>query len=136
LFIVCWPPSLRRPQASAQPEFQVPWRASLRSPAKIEGALELNTGADLFQFEATAGQILTCYVLAGEDSNLDAYLTVELPEGTLLSYSDQNGLIDRSDSFVQMVIPEEGTYVVRVEDFLFRTGANFGYELSVNVESP
>ena len=62
---------------------------------------------------------------------------MERPDGDLVSYSDQNGLLRRNDTFVQMVIPVTGVYVLHVEDFLFGGGLeNFNYQLLVSLDSP
>jgi hypothetical protein len=108
----------------------------LALPAKIRGERTNGTGDDLFRISAQAGQVLTAFALALANSQLDAYLTVEEPDGTLVSQNDDSGLLGTADSFIQMVIPADGTYVIRVSDFFDRAGPDFDYELCVDLSFP
>lgn len=106
----------------------------INAPANIAGVI-VDDVSDLFQIQATQGQILTAYTLTERGvSLLDTYLAVERPDGTLLAVNDQNELIFRVDGFLRMAIPETGTYIIRVEDFFFGEGGGFTYNLLVRLD--
>lgn len=104
----------------------------LGSQAEIVGGIDVVADTDLYEIQAQAGDILTTYVLG--DGDLDAFMTLETPQGDLVAFNDQNGLFLRNDSFMRLVIPIAGTYILRVEDFFFDGGPNFGYRLLVRIE--
>ncbi len=122
--------------AEVEPNDSVASAQSLTLPSRIAGALGTFADTDLFQFEAQQGDLVTAYTSTPPTSRLDSYLTLEWPDGTLISYSDQSGLLRTNDSFIRMVISEPGTYILRVEDFFFGGGVDYDYELLVQLESP
>ncbi|MEE8587077.1 MAG: PPC domain-containing protein [Acidobacteriota bacterium] len=108
----------------------------LTLPANVAGVID-NEFSDLFQIAATGGQVLTVYTVTQRGvSFLDTYLAVERPDGTVLAVNDQNELIFRNDGFLRMEIPEDGTYILRVEDFFFGEGPDFTYNLLVQLDPP
>ena len=122
------------PQPEEEPNDSVAQAQQLQLPTRVDGVVSEEVGTDLFQFAAEAGAILTVYVITAEESDLDAFLTVELPNGALLAQNDQSGLIFKNDSFIRMVLPESGNCLIRVEDFFFGGGPTFDYSLVVKVE--
>ena len=102
-------------------------------PARIGGVVSVQSETDLFRIEATQGQVLTAYTLTFE-SELDSFLALESDTGELLAFSDQNGLLRRDDSFLRLVIPEDGVYFLRVEDFFFSGGLLFPYSFLVRLD--
>ncbi|HSR53724.1 MAG TPA: hypothetical protein VLV83_23105 [Acidobacteriota bacterium] len=124
-------------QASAEqePNDQVADAALLQLPARIEGAVSPAQDTDLFRFEGQAGQVLTVYTVTERGvSRLDSFLSLETPGGDFLAFNDLNRLIRRLDSFLQVVLPEDGEYVLRVEDFALGGGPSFTYELVAALE--
>ena len=106
----------------------------LTLPANVTGVIDSEV-SDLFQIAATRGQVLTVYTVAQRGiSMLDTYLAVERPDGTVLAVNDQNELIFRNDGFLRMEIPEDGTYILRVEDFFFGEGVDYIYNLVVQLD--
>ena len=120
--------------AEVEPNDTAAQAQNLTLPTRIEGSLEAFAESDLFQFQAAQGDTLTVFTLTGPDSGLDSFLTLERPDGTLIAFSDQNGLLRRNDSFIRMVMPESGTFILRVEDFFFGGGPGFTYEMAVRLE--
>ena len=66
--------------------------------------------------------------------NLVSYLMVERLDGTPLALNFLNELVFRLDAFLRLVIPDDGTYVVRMEDINRRGGENFAYNLLVRLD--
>ena len=120
-----------------EPNDTIATAQTLILPAHIEGVISLENGADLFSFEARAGEILTAYTLTDRSrSRLDSYLALERDDGTLLAFNDLNRLFRRLDAFLRMRISQDGTYLLRLEDFFLRGDLDFGYHLLVRLESP
>ena len=67
----------------------------------------------------------------GTASQLDSYLRLEKADATLVATSDQNGLYGQDDSFVHVVLPDDGQYYVRVSDYFNSGGASYSYKLHV-----
>jgi hypothetical protein len=65
----------------------------------------------------------------GTGSSLDSVLRLEKADGTLFASNDQNGLYGQNDSFVQVALPEDGRYNLRVSNYSSSGGANYGYRL-------
>ncbi len=121
----------------AEPNNSVGDAQALTLPANVTGVIDTQDGRDLFQIAATQGQVLTVYTVTEKGvSVLDTYLAVERPDGIVLAVNDQNELIFRDDGFLRMEIPEDGTYILRVEDFFFGEGADFTYNLLVRLDPP
>ena len=107
----------------------------LTLPTNVTGVID--DVSDLFQITATQGQVLTVFTVTQRGvSFLDTYLAVERPDGTVLAVNDQNELIFRNDGFLRMEIPEDGTYIIRVEDFFFEESSDFTYNLLVQLDPP
>lgn len=123
------------PIPEVEPNDSAATAQALTLPANISGTIE-DEFSDLFQITAAQGQILTVYTVTERgSSNLDTYLAVERPDGTLLAVNDQNELIFRVDGFLRMEIPEAGTYIIRVEDFFFGQGPDYTYNLLVQLDA-
>ncbi len=86
---------------------------------------------DCFRFPATAGQRLLIDCMAQQlDSRMDATLELADQSGRVLALARD----DRSrDPLIDLVIPADGAYIVRLYDFTYGGGAEHVYRLSVSV---
>ncbi|HSR70108.1 MAG TPA: hypothetical protein VLU25_19420 [Acidobacteriota bacterium] len=107
----------------------------LQLPARVSGVVTPVQDTDLFSFQASQGDILTVYTQTERGvSRLDSFLSLETPSGELLAFNDLNRLLRRFDSFLQVVLPDDGEYVLRVEDFALQGGPAFTYDLVVSLQ--
>jgi len=95
----------------------------------VNGTFEANA-EDWFKFPAKKGTRLLVDVLAQRiDSKADATLVLYDAAGHELARSrDAN----RRDPFIDVVIPADGEYLVKVYDFIFAGGAEYFYRLAVH----
>lgn len=85
----------------------------------VNGSSDQND-QDVFRFTARKGQRLTIQVLAGRlDSMLDANLTLQNAAGATLA---ANGDYFGRDPFLDFTAPQDGEYLVAVNDLSFRGG--------------
>lgn len=83
---------------------------------------------DVFRFAARKGQRLVVECQAGKlDSAMDATLSVTTAEGKLLA---SNGDYYGRDPLVDLLIPEEGDYLIKLHDLSYRGG--YPYRLIVS----
>ena len=83
----------------------------LQSGQGVEGSLEGAVSAQLYAFNATAGDIVTVSVVQTQNSPLDPFLVVLNNAGGVLAADDNSGEIPNSAA-AQITIPENGTYFV------------------------
>ncbi|PYV11456.1 MAG: hypothetical protein DMG07_19185, partial [Acidobacteria bacterium] len=106
-------------------------------PVVISGNISFAGDVDYFQFTANQGDVVTALVsTASLGSALDSVLYLLNSEGTTLAYNDENGLFYQSDSFLQAVLPSDGTYYLVVTDYSSRGGVNGTYRLHVQLQKP
>ncbi len=92
---------------------------------------QLNGGADVdwYRFSATAGQRWVIQASAARiDSPASVVLTVFAPDGRVLGESRRVGI---NDPTLDMKIPSDGTYLVRVRDLLYAGGNDYVYRLTM-----
>ena len=108
----------------------IPQAMPLTAPARVSAGMGTSGDVDCFRFTGTSGDIVT--VLTDSRSlvsGANTVLTLLDPSGAVLARNDQNRLLLCNDSFIQAVLPQAGTYAVRVEESENRGGPSFGYEL-------
>jgi hypothetical protein len=94
----------------------------------VNGTLGTATDVDCFRFQGKRGLHLVATCRAADlDSRLSAVLELLGPDGRRLAYDREEM---RHDPVVDAVLPEDGTYLIKVHDFLFRGGPEYGYRLS------
>ena len=94
----------------------------------VNGTLGSATDVDFFRFQGRRGLHLVATCRAADlDSRLSAVLELLGPDGRRLAYRREEL---RHDPVVDAVLPEDGTYLIKVHDFLFRGGPEYGYRLS------
>ncbi|RPI17536.1 MAG: hypothetical protein EHM61_29230 [Acidobacteria bacterium] len=104
----------------------------LTLPALVNGAISANTGQDFFSFTGKQGDVITAMAeTEGMNSDLDTILTLQDSSGATVSSNDQNFLFYQNDSFLELVLPADGTYYLRVTSWTEEGGASFVYRLHV-----
>jgi hypothetical protein len=119
-----WPEAQER-----EPNNELSQAQRVTIPAVINGRIDSATDVDHYVFAAKKGQrlIVNCYA-ARIDSPLDATLMLLDGKGKELAYSgDYYG----KDPFLDVTIPEDGDYVVKVWDFVYSGGGDYVYRLHV-----
>jgi|WetSurSiteA1Bulk_404760.scaffolds.fasta_scaffold11373_1 hypothetical protein len=117
---------------------------SVSLPAIITGRIGSDSDQDLFKFTGSAGDVLTVICDTTQiDSDLDSLMWVY--DSTLatdsfpvpIAHNDQNGLVPgtfpQNDSFIQIVLPEDGTYYILLADFNGEGGIYYGYRLHASL---
>jgi hypothetical protein len=103
----------------------------------VERHLHRQPGVFVFQFSGRQGDAVTALVsTASLGSGLDSVLYLLNSDGTVFAGNDDNGLFFQSDSFIQAVLPADGTYYLVVTDAQGRGSANGYYRLHVQFLTP
>jgi hypothetical protein len=102
----------------------------------VSGAIGTMGDADIYKFTGQSGNRISVLCAAQSigsslDSVLEIYSSRDL--NAPIAYNDQNGLDPQgypsNDSFIQMVLPETGTYYIVVYDFWGGGGSSYTYNL-------
>ena len=109
----------------------------------INGRIEKPGDFDCFRFEGRRGDTLSIEVLARRlDSPLDARLVLLDPEEHIVAISDDEvdrgaGLVTHhADSLLHTELPENGSYVIRLDDLQGKGGHEYAYRLRIGKEHP
>jgi hypothetical protein len=106
-------------------------------PVVMSGNISIAGDVDYFQFTGKQGDVVTALVsTASLGSALDSVLYLLNSDGTTFTSNDENGLFFQSDSFLQAVLPSDGTYYLAVTDYSSRGGVNGTYRLHVQLMTP
>jgi hypothetical protein len=110
----------------------------INPPVVVAGNISVAGDIDYFQFTGTKGDVVTALVSTTNlNSALDSVLYLLNSDGrTILAQNDEEGLFFTSDSFVQAVLPADGTYYLAVTDYSSRGGVNGTYRLHVQFLKP
>ena len=94
----------------------------------MNGAIGAATDVDFFRFSGKRGQhfVVTCRA-SDLDSRLSAVIELTAPDGRRLGYAREEL---RHDPVIDAVLPEDGSYLLKVHDFLFRGGPEYVYRIS------
>jgi hypothetical protein len=94
----------------------------------VNGVIGGDTDVDIFRFQGKRGQhiVATCRA-ADLDSRLSAVIELLGADGRRLAYAREER---RHDPMVDVILPEDGRYLLKVHDFLFRGGPEYVYRLS------
>jgi hypothetical protein len=108
---------------------------SLSGSSVIEGSISPSGDLDTYKFAAQKGDIITIIGdTTQKNSNLDPMIVLFDANLTAISANDQNGLTTKSknsgDSFIQCVIPKDGTYYIMIVDY---HGGAGDYVLHINL---
>jgi len=103
---------------------------ALSGNSLIAGKIDSAGDIDYYSFTGKRGDVISAIVdTQGLNSALDSAINLEKSDGTLVMQNDQNGLALQNDSFLQAVLPEDGTYYLRVFDYFGNGGAGYAYRL-------
>lgn len=95
----------------------------------INAAIGGGADIDYFRFEGKKGQrILVACNAVQLDSRLTATTELYDPNGRRLAYARGDS---RLDPVLDFTVPADGQYAVKVYDFLYRGGSEYGYRLIV-----
>jgi Bacterial pre-peptidase C-terminal domain len=94
--------------------------------SRINGA----TDVDWYKFTGTAGQrILIDCVARRIDSKLDAALEIYNTAGKRLDFARKN--LVSQDALIDLTLPADGVYFVKVYDFTYAGGEDYPYRLTI-----
>lgn len=104
---------------------------SISSPALLTGFVGVAGAYYFFKFTGHQGDIVsTICDTQGLNSYLDSVLYVVMSDGiTVIAVNDQNGLYSENDSFLQVVLPSDGTYYIVVTDYYQGGSSAYPYRL-------
>ncbi len=105
----------------------------------IEGSIEADDDYDYFVFSRMAGERVSIICETPDpNSYLDSVLAIYDSNLELIAYNDQNGLAPglypEDDSFIQVVLPENGIYYIEVTDYYYMGHPDDTYRLHVKFQ--
>jgi hypothetical protein len=101
----------------------------------ISGNISSRTDLDAFRFSGRRGDIVSVICdTQGLNSSLDSILFIA-NSSSAIAWNDENGLYRQGDSFLQAVLPADGTYYLVVGDSYYGGGANYNYRLHIRLAS-
>jgi hypothetical protein len=104
-------------------------------PAAMCGIIEKAGDVDRFRFAAKKGEVWDFNLVARTiRSPLDGVMRIRNAKGDGLAGSDDNG--GRPDSYFRYTIPEDGEYIVEVEDHLHQGGLAHLYRVEITRPAP
>jgi hypothetical protein len=115
------------PVVEKEPNHSPSEAQSVDLPAIIVGAIRQPLEVDYFRFNARKSQRLIFEVIASRiGSRLDSSLYLYDVYGKEVAHDeDTNGL----DSLIDYTVPEDGQYVLKIQDLRFQGGGDFGYRI-------
>jgi hypothetical protein len=120
-----------RPEAREAEPNNTPAQANtIAVNAVVNGRMDGQADVDCFAFEGKAGRRVFLDLAAERiDSRLDAVLHVLDPSGAEIALAhDHFG----PDPFLDLTLPADGRYVVRVHDVIYNGSAEYGYRLALH----
>jgi hypothetical protein len=94
----------------------------------VNGTIGSETDVDVYRFAGKKGQRFVAFCRAADlDSRLAPVLELADAEGRRLGYARQER---QKDPVVDVTLPADATYFLRVHDLLYRGGAEYGYRVS------
>lgn len=120
--------------AETEPNNSMAQAYMLSGNTLITGSIGSSGDLDFYGFSGHAGDLVTAMVdTAGLNSNLDSVIRLQKSTGELVTENDQNGLSSQNDSFLQVILPADGTYYFRVSDYYGNYGSQYTYRLHAMV---
>ena len=117
--------------AEKEPNNDVEQAHKIEIGTTITGSIAAATDVDYFSFPGKKGQRLLINCLtASIDSKLDAEIAVKGPRGNDVGYHRPS---PQQDSLVDVTLPEDGDYLVRLNKFTYTAGGpDYFYRLSIS----
>lgn len=122
------------PTSETEPNNDKSQANALTKSGIVSGIISSTSDVDYFSFTAKRDDIVS-FLLDTQSisSYLDSIIRLEKADGTVLAENDQNGLLEQNDSFLQAVIPEDGTYYIRIVDYWGDGGSAYTYRLHLTL---
>jgi hypothetical protein len=127
----------------AEPNDSTTNAQKLTLPIIVNGRIERAEDRDVFQFEGHAGQQVVAEVDARRlGSPLDSTLELTDANGRRVAFNDDyedkgSGLnTHHADSYLNVTLPVDGTYYLRLEDAQHQGGPEYAYRLRVSAPMP
>lgn len=121
------------PEVLEQEVDGAPIPTHVKLPVTINGRIFPREDVDIWTFDAKAGQLVTCEVMAARfGSPLDSRLEVRGPNGRRIA-ENVDGL--GTDSWIRFKAPTDGKYSVHIHDINFNGLQHFVYRLTVTNQS-
>jgi len=112
-------------------------------PAIVNGRIDRPGDWDVFRFAGRAGQQVVAEVDARRlDSLMDSLLELTDAAGKRLAFNDDHAdkadalKTHHADSLINVTLPADGTYCVRLGDAQHRGGAEYAYRLRISPPRP
>jgi len=112
-------------------------------PVAVNGRVDRPGDWDVFSFTGRAGDTIVAEVLARRlSSPLDSVLELIDAAGRRLAFNDDHDdkgaglLTHQADSLLEVVLPANGTYVVRLGDGQGQGGPEYAYRLRISAPRP
>jgi len=102
------PPPQATVAVDANDNINIPY---LPSGQGVPGTLEGDVSAQLYAFNATAGNVVDVSVVQTQSSPLDPFMVVLNNSGGIIAVDDNSGEVPNS-AYAQVTIPADGTYFV------------------------
>jgi hypothetical protein len=100
----------------------------------ISGTIGSTEDMDSFKFAGKKGDIVSVVCdTQGLSSSLDSLVFIAGADLSIVAWNDQNGLYAQDDSFLQIVLPADGTYYVVVLDYYGWGGSDYPYKLHMRL---
>ncbi|MCX7818586.1 MAG: PPC domain-containing protein [Kiritimatiellae bacterium] len=129
--------------AAAEPNDSVRQPQAVTLPVGVNGRVERPSDVDVFAFEGTASNRVVVEVWARRlDSPLDSHVKLTDATGTPIAVADDwedlaSGLYTHhADSYLDVVLPSNGTYYVHIRDTQHRGGPEYTYRLRISPPMP
>jgi hypothetical protein len=129
--------------AEREPNDSTKTAQQLQLPIVVNGRADKPGDWDVFGFSGRAGDRVVAEVLARRlASPLDSVLALTDAAGRRLAFNDDHddrgaGLIThQADSLLEVTLPADGTYFVRLGDAQGKGGAEYAYRLRVSAPRP
>jgi hypothetical protein len=116
--------------AEKEPNNDVEQAQKVEIGTTITGVISAGTDVDYFSFPGKKGQRVLIHCLTATlDSRLDAEIAVKGPRGNDVGYHRP---IPHQDSLVDVTLPEDGDYLIRLNKFTYTVGsADYFYRLNL-----
>lgn len=116
-------------QIEAEPNNDLQKPNDIRLNQIVNGVLASATDVDVFRFQGKKGQRIVATCRASDlDSRLSAAIELLSADGRRFAHAREE---IRHDPVVDVVLPVDGAYLLKVHDFMFRNGSEYTYRLSV-----
>jgi hypothetical protein len=120
---------LQNELSEAEPNNTLDKAGSLQPNMLLNGSIGGGADIDFFKFPGKKGErIILCCRANSIDSRMQAALELYDSAGKRLGFSRQQV---RREPMVDVTLPADGEYFVKVYDFLYRGGADYFYRLSL-----